>query len=284
MTSDDPTSAPKAKSGELRQRVTSALVMIPLAIAAVWSGGLIFAAFVILLGVVMAWEWSRLVQGSPWTLAFACIAIGVVAAGGLMSFGLFFFALTALAIAWACSVIIDHLSGRGVFWSLFGVPYITLPVIALIGLRNDADYGLAGVIWVFAVVWSTDIFAYFAGRSIGGPKLAPRASPNKTWSGLLGGVTGAALAGIITAVMIGQTSVLTLAVISGALAVFAQIGDIAESAVKRHFGVKDSSHLIPGHGGIMDRLDGLVMVAVVAWLTGSAKLGAAKPAFGILVW
>ena len=258
--------------------------MIPLAIAAVWSGGLIFAELVILLGVMMAWEWSRLVQGTPWTIAFACLAAGVIAAGSLMAWGSVVYALTALAVAWACSIIIDRLAGKMVFWALFGVPYVTLPVIALIGLRNDADYGLAGVIWIFAVVWATDIFAYFAGRSIGGPKLAPRASPNKTWAGLLGGVAGAAVAGTITAMTIGQTSVLILAAISACLAVFAQAGDIAESAVKRHFGVKDSSHLIPGHGGVMDRLDGLVMVAVIAWAIGSMKMGTAQSAFGILIW
>ena len=284
MTPENPPPSPKAKSGELRQRVASALVMIPLAIAAVWSGGLIFAGFVILLGVVMAWEWSRLVQGAPWTIALACIAVGVVISGAFMASGAIMPALMALAAAWVCSIAIDAFAGRKIFWSLVGVPYITLPVIALIGLRDDPVYGLAGVIWLFAVVWSTDIFAYFAGRSIGGPKLAPRASPNKTWSGLLGGVSGAAVAGAIVALWIGQTSPLILASISGCLAVFAQLGDIAESSVKRHFGVKDSSTLIPGHGGVMDRLDGLVMVAVFAWLLGSAKMGTSQSAFGILIW
>ena len=284
MTSENPTPARNAKSGELRQRIASALVMIPLAIAAVWSGGPIFAGFVIILGVVMAWEWSRLVQGTPWTIALACIAAGVVISGIFAASGAVVSALVALAAAWACSIAIDFFAGKRFFWALVGVPYITLPVIALIGLRDDPVYGLAGVIWLFAVVWSTDILAYFAGRSIGGPKLAPRASPNKTWSGLLGGVLGAAAAGAIAAVWIGQTSPLVLALISGCLAVFAQLGDIAESAVKRHFGVKDSSNLIPGHGGMMDRLDGLVMVAVIAWLLGSAKMGTTQSAFGILIW
>jgi len=146
-------------------------------------------------------------------------------------------------------------------WALCGVIYVGLPVASLLWLRHEPNWGLATILWLFATVAAVDTGAYFAGKTIGGPKLAPLISPNKTWAGLGGGVAAAGLCGLIAALILG-TDVLTAVVFSLILAPVSQIGDIAESAVKRYFGVKDSGSILPGHGGILDRIDGLVAAAV----------------------
>lgn len=158
-------------------------------------------------------------------------------------------------------------------WLVGGSLYIVLAVLAAFWIRHDARAGLATFLWLLAAVWATDIFAFFAGRAIGGRKLAPVISPNKTWSGLAGGVTAAALVSIAFAHLAG-TSMAWLALWGALVAVAAQTGDLLESAMKRRFGVKDSGHLIPGHGGILDRVDGLLsallFVAAVRLLGGGA--------------
>lgn len=153
--------------------------------------------------------------------------------------------------------------GWGAAWFVAGVLYALLPAVSLLWLRLPPD-GVWVVLWIFVITWATDIFAFFAGRSFGGPKLAPRFSPNKTWSGLAGGVAGATIAGGLLVVQTGLPRVLLLAAPLFALA--AQGGDLFESAIKRRAGVKDASQLLPGHGGVMDRLDGLVPVAVLTVL------------------
>ena len=145
-------------------------------------------------------------------------------------------------------------------WLLGGMLYLGVPVAALLWLRHDPEWGLATALWLFATVAAIDTGAYFAGKSIGGPKLAPLISPNKTWAGLAGGTAAAALCGLIAAMILG-THIPTAVLFSMVLAPVAQIGDIGESAVKRYFGVKDSGSILPGHGGILDRIDGLVVAA-----------------------
>jgi len=169
-------------------------------------------------------------------------------------------------------------------WRYLGVPYVGLPALALVLLRDDPDYGFAAVLWVFLIVWAADTLAYFAGRVIGGPKLAPRISPKKTWAGLGGAVLGSALVSIIFAYVAPLNGVLALAVLAGCLAVVEQAGDLFESSLKRFHGVKDSGSLIPGHGGIIDRVDGLVAVAVVAALVGFFRDQGGSAARGLLHW
>lgn len=205
----------------LQRRVLSAAVMLPVAIAAVWIGGWLFTVLVIVAGMLMLWEWWRLPY-QPET-----------------------------APAWT----------RGPFWSLLGLVYVIVPCIALVWLRQTPEHGRHIAFWLFCAVWATDIGAYFAGRTIGGPKLIPRISPNKTWAGLLGGMVSAAIAGGLVAALDPALPTLALAALAGLVAVVSQAGDFTESAVKRYFGVKDSSHLIPGHGGVLDRLDGLLFAA-----------------------
>lgn len=266
------------------QRVVSAAVMLPIAVAAVWLGGWAFAGLVIVAGALMAWEWSRMVYAEPWGVEMYGLAGAVIVSGIAAMVGPVVYALGFAAAFWAGSVIFAAVRHRDLAWRLAAIPYICLPIIALIELRRDPELGLAAILWLFCVIWATDICAYFTGRTLGGPKLAPRASPNKTWSGLIGGVAGAAAVGAATAQFLGQGDAYALAAFSGLLAAAGQSGDIAESAIKRRFGVKDSSNLIPGHGGIMDRVDGLVAAAVVTVAVGWLRSGGHSVAHGALIW
>jgi phosphatidate cytidylyltransferase len=163
-----------------------------------------------------------------------------------------------------------------------GVPYVAFPVLALLLLRHNGAWGVHAIMWLMLVVWATDTFAYFAGRSFGGPKLAPKLSPKKTWSGLLGGMAGAAVvSGIYAAFFV--PSFWQPALVAAALAVVAQLGDIFESALKRTYSVKDSGYLIPGHGGVLDRVDGLVAAACLAAVVGFVR-DSGNLAAGLLVW
>ena len=268
----------------LTKRILSALVMAPVALGAVWLGGIWYCLFVTIVGCLMAWEWTGLTEGNPWSvrsavLAAVVIGIGIAAYAGSpgdLGIGLVAGAVLCAGLA--------QIGKRNHFWAVLAVPYICLPIAFLIILRNDAAFGLAAIIWLFLVVWATDIFAYFAGRTFGGPKLAPRASPNKTWAGLFGGIAGASIVGAVVAILLKLDSMVVLALLSGMLAVIAQIGDIAESAMKRHFDVKDSSNLIPGHGGVMDRVDGVVTVVALAGAIGWYRGGMDEAARGILIW
>ena len=159
---------------------------------------------------------------------------------------------------------------------------VALPAAALIWLRCDEALGAIAVVYLFAVAWTTDTASYAAGRAIGGPKLAPRISPRKTWSGFIIGALMPALVGIAFALALGNTSPFGLALVSVALALACQAGDLTESWVKRRFGVKDMSQTIPGHGGLLDRIDGLLFAAALAALIGLRDL--ANPGHGLLIW
>jgi len=169
-------------------------------------------------------------------------------------------------------------------WSYLGICYVGFPALAFTLLRNDPDFGFAAVLWIFLIVWAADILAYFAGRIIGGPKLAPMISPKKTWAGLGGAVAGSTLVSSIFAYVFNLNGVLALAILAGCLAVVEQAGDLFESALKRFHGVKDSGALIPGHGGVIDRVDGLIAVAIAAALIGFLHNQGVSTARGLLHW
>jgi len=195
---------------------------------------------------------KRIISG----LILMPIMIGILYLGGWIYATVIVIAAVLMAYEWQE---ITAKSERKLLWSLSGIGYITIPTISLLYLRSQHD-GLFMTLWLFASVWSTDIGAYFAGKIIGGPKIAPTISPNKTWAGLIGGVACSAIISYLIAVY--NDLHISGFVISGSvLALYAQLGDLLESWVKRHFGVKDSGKLIPGHGGILDRVDGLVPVA-----------------------
>ncbi|HEY0302641.1 MAG TPA: CDP-archaeol synthase [Rhizomicrobium sp.] len=231
MTATEPTG--KSTVSNLTQRIASAIVLIPFALATAYYGGWAFTLFWAAAAVAVAWEWSRLVKGPVW------IACGFVYAA-----------------------------------AMFAAP---------VWLRADPTYGLLAIVLLFAVVWSTDIFGYFAGRAIGGPKLMPSVSPKKTWSGAVAGTLGAMIVAVAVASLFGSFSI-TIAVVALVLSACAQAGDLFESFVKRKFGAKDSSQLIPGHGGVMDRLDGFWAAALAGCLIGVLRGGAADAARGLLIW
>jgi phosphatidate cytidylyltransferase len=151
-------------------------------------------------------------------------------------------------------------------------------------LRRDAALGFAAILFLFVIVWLTDITAYFVGRAVGGPKLLPRVSPNKTWSGAIGGTAAGVAGGVAVASQFGIAKLGVAALVALVLSVVSQAGDLAESAIKRQFNAKDASQLIPGHGGLMDRLDGFVAAAVAGALIGLARGGFDAPARGLMVW
>jgi phosphatidate cytidylyltransferase len=188
-------------------------------------------------------------------------------------------ALAALAAGFVLAVIAAPSPGQvgsGRRWLAAGVPYIGIGCIALIGLRGDGVAGLGNVLFLVAIVWASDIGAYMAGRLLGGPKLAPRVSPSKTWAGAAGGLLAASLAGALVAEAFAPAPLAGVVLVACALGVASQAGDLLESWIKRRCQVKDSSHLIPGHGGLLDRVDGLLAAAPVAALLALA-LGAGVP-------
>jgi phosphatidate cytidylyltransferase len=258
----------------LTLRIISAAVLIPIVVVAVYAGHPAWDLLVILFAGVMAWEWISIAVPSP---QWRVIAAAILVAANLWLFafrGEMFNALGVLALLLFALII--PACRRAASWLALGFVYIFFPCAAIIALRADPTVGLQQILWIVALVIFADTGAYIAGRSIGGPKLAPRISPNKTWAGLGGAVVSAAIMGAITAFLMDLPAFWTLTVVSGLLGIVAQIGDLAESAFKRHFGVKDASNIIPGHGGALDRVDGLIAVAAavagINYLIGSSVL------------
>ncbi len=253
----------------LRLRVVSALVLAPLPIAAIWFGWPWLPLLTAAAAAVMAWEWGRLCRGGAFGrtgIVLVAVVLVAVAAASLASTGLALgtAVIGAGLVLWAARETKD----ADPQWTAFGAIWVALPCVCLLWLARDGLAGRPTLLWLLAVVWATDIGAYAAGRTFGGPRLAPRWSPSKTWTGLMGGIACAALTGWATAAWLGISPAAPLTGISAGLAIVEQFGDLAESAAKRRFGVKDSSGLIPGHGGLLDRLDGLLaVIPIVALLT-----------------
>ncbi|MGH6953425.1 MAG: phosphatidate cytidylyltransferase [Alphaproteobacteria bacterium] len=246
-------------AGELGRRLTSGLALAAGAFACAYLGGPYFEALVALAALVLAWEWAGLCGGRGRASAFvlAGAGTGVVVANGLGLPGVGLGVACAGALAVYGAARLD--GGREPLWQALGALYIGLPATALLWLR--AEHGAGTVLWLMAVVAASDIGAYAVGRSLGGPKFAPRLSPHKTRSGVAGGLASAALAGAAAGSVLDGADGWTVIWLALALSVAAQAGDLAESGVKRRFGVKDMSHLIPGHGGLFDRVDGLLVAA-----------------------
>ncbi|MGZ5880268.1 MAG: phosphatidate cytidylyltransferase [Xanthobacteraceae bacterium] len=268
--------------GELALRICSALVLVPLALGAAYLGGWPFAVLWGLAAMVVLWEWNSLVAGSDQRIvlttggASLTLAIALVLTGHLLA-AVIVLAISTLGVA-------SLAPAKRRTWIAAGVPYAGALGVAPIVLRSDNGEGFLAVIFLFAVVWTTDIAAYFAGRAIGGPKLMPRVSPNKTWSGAIGGTLAAVVVALALAKVTALTGLFAIAMLAVILSISAQGGDLFESFLKRRFGAKDSGHLIPGHGGLMDRLDGFVTASVVAALIGLLRGGFEAPGRGLLVW
>lgn len=207
----------------------------------------------------------------------APVAVGAAYFGGWPFAA--FWAAAAIAVVWEWTRLV-----KGPVWIASGIIYAAAMFAAPVMLRGDVMLGLLAIVLLFAIVWSTDIFGYFAGRAIGGPKLMPAVSPKKTWSGAIAGTLGAMIVAVFVAKLFGPFSTVAIAGVALLLSVCAQAGDLFESWIKRKFGAKDSSHLIPGHGGVMDRLDGFWAAAVVGCIIGLLRGGFDAPARGLLVW
>lgn len=256
---------------ELLTRVISALALLPLVLFAVIYGQAPFLVLLVIAGGLMLFEWTRLTGVRPQLARAAAITCLLLLGIGALLFSdqtevrdaTFAAALSGLTLA-ALSLLFRW---RDIVWICLGLVYVLAPIGALLYLRLAPD-GAFWVLWTLVVVWATDIGAFFTGRIIGGPKLAPIFSPNKTWAGLFGGLALAILAAWAGGELADQywraglADLLPPLLFAGAVSLFSQAGDLIESALKRRFDVKDSSRIIPGHGGLLDRVDGLVFAAV----------------------
>ncbi len=273
-----------SKWGDLGVRTASAIILIPAVLACIWQGGMWFIAFVLLLGFLVAHEWVSMVfPANPvqYALHFLAAGVGAVAPTFLDPQQT---VLCIIGVAMVSAIVARFGDNATSKWSYFGIFYVGLPAVALVLLRRDADYGALAILWIFLIVWGADIFAYFAGRNIGGPKLAPRISPKKTWAGLGGAIFGSALASVLVAHFAQLKGIAALAFLAAIFAIVEQGGDLFESSLKRFHNVKDSGRLIPGHGGVIDRMDGLLFVAVIAAIIGLLRAGDMALAQGLLRW
>ena len=270
---------------DLGPRLVSAFVMIVLALGALWLGGRWYVVFWLVACAAIFWEWLGLTGSAQRTLHAGLGAVILAGAAALSADGDAEFAILLVG-AGAAGMAFAERQGRPL-WAAMGLIYAGALMIAVTVLRMSLWFGLESILWLFAVVWGTDILAYFGGRLMGGPKLWPRVSPKKTWSGFLTGVIGGALAGAVVLMIFipaGRQSLPAFLILGIFAGVISQGGDLLESSIKRHFGVKDASGLIPGHGGFMDRLDGFITACVCAALLGMLRGGVVNPATGLLIW
>ncbi len=272
--SNPPTPIRATNWADLRKRAITAALLGPAAIACMWLGAHWWTFLMAVCVAGLAWEWVRMCGGSTRSRPGLFVPVFVLAAGALSVAGFFWPALLVLAAgAYVARFSARRRGAVPPAWLGFGVLYIGLAGVSLIELRHADAAGRENVIFLFLVVWASDISAYLAGRAFGGPKLWPAVSPNKTWSGALGGLLGCMAVGLLAASWLEPGSVSArAALVAALLGVFTQGGDLLESWIKRRFGVKDSSGLIPGHGGLLDRLDGVLaaapVAALLAWVLG----------------
>ena len=261
-----------ASSGALLQRALSALVLAPVVLAAIYFGERLFAATIAFASIVMLFEWTRMVERREFSDSFYALALAAAAAMYAAASGAYplAFAVSAVSgvVAWGLA---KRTGGLG-FWPALAAPYVIMPCIALLWLRLDVENGRALTFFLFLTVWAADTGAFFLGKFIGGPKISHALSPSKTWAGIAGGVIGGGLIGAGAAYYVhagdGGWSHAPLYVLGAcALGAASVIGDLVESAFKRNFGVKDISGFIPGHGGALDRLDGMIFATTA--MTGA---------------
>jgi phosphatidate cytidylyltransferase len=278
----DQVSVPAADQGSrnLVMRIVAALVMAPLTIGLAYAGGSAWAVLVTLVAVGLFVEWLTIVgAGRDFPVLGSGIA-ALLASGGCLAFDRLDGAIAFLLLG---LVVVAVLSAERRRWTAPGFFYAAAAQLASVLVRADEDWGFVALVLILLIVWVTDIGGYFAGRGIGGPKLWPRVSPKKTWAGAAGGFIASLVIAACFA-LFGFGKLLPLLMVAAILSIISQLGDLFESAVKRQFGVKDSSHLIPGHGGLLDRLDGFVAAVVFAALFGALRGGVDGVGYGLMVW
>ncbi len=287
MADADPISGPSnaganPSKNNLTLRVASAAVLGPLALLTAYLGAWPFALFWGLAAIAVLWEWTTLVAGPHHRLMLSACGSAIAAAAMVAWLGRPVTAILLVGLGALAALIFAPRERR--LWITAGIGYAGSMLLAPMLLRADDVHGFLAMVLLFAVVWTTDVLGYFAGRTFGGPKLWPAVSPKKTWSGAIAGTLGAMIVGILIAASFGSFNLPALALITLLLSVVAQLGDLMESWVKRQFGAKDASQLIPGHGGVMDRLDGFWAAALIGCLIGLLRGGFDAPARGLLVW
>lgn len=263
--------------GDLPLRTLSSIVLLALALGAAYAGGLVAALVVAFFSVLVLFEWVRLTSGRTGrSIVFAAAVAGAIVAAGLDMLP------PALLTAALAAIAAGAISRDA--WLPAGVVYASALGIGIMAIREAPDHGLAALVFVLAIVWSTDSGAFFIGRRLGGPKLVPLISPKKTWSGAIGGLFAAMIAGLLAAWLMDVPLTVPLAIVALFLSIVCQAGDLFESWVKRRFGAKDSGSLIPGHGGIMDRVDGLIFAAAAGAGLGFLHGGPGGIGRGLLLW
>ncbi len=274
------TSTPSARN--LWLRIASAAILAPLAIGTAYLGEWYFTIFWLAAAIAIWWEWVGLVDPGGRHVVLATGVCALILQAVLLEAGHLSIAIMVVALGVLAAVVT---SGRQSPFVAGGIVYSSAILLAAVTIRADAVYGFAAILMLFAVVWGSDIGGYFSGRTFGGPKLAPSISPKKTWSGAIGGTLVAIAAAIgVVSLFVATTNLVMIGVLALVLSVASQAGDIFESWLKRRFDAKDSSGLIPGHGGVMDRLDGFIFAVTVAALWGVARGGLDAPGSALLVW
>lgn len=275
-----PAAAAEQGSRNLLLRIIAAVVLAPGALAIAYAGGWLWTALVTLAAIGLYVEWLMIVGAARERRVVVSGGVALAIAGLCLAAGRIDAALVAVVAGLAAVAL---LSPERRHWTAAGFCYAAAAEVASVLVRLDQVWGFVALILILLVVWVTDIGGYFAGRGIGGPKLWPRVSPKKTWAGAIGGFAASLIvSGGFAALGLGKTGPLLL--LGAALSVVSQLGDLFESAVKRRFGVKDSSRLIPGHGGLLDRLDGFVAAVVMAAIFGVLRSGVDGVGRGLMVW
>ena len=287
MVDADPVSKPgdsgaTAPTNNLVLRIASAAVMAPLALFTAYLGDWPFALFWGLAAIAVLWEWTTLVAGPSHRLMLSASGSAIAVAALVAWHGRPIAAILLVGLGVLAALIFAPRERR--LWITAGIGYAGSMLLAPMLLRADDVYGFLVMVLLFAIVWTTDVLGYFAGRAFGGPKLMPAVSPKKTWSGAVAGTLGAMIVAVLVASQFGPFNKTAIATVALLLSVVAQLGDLLEFWVKRQFGAKDASHLIPGHGGVMDRLDGFWAAALLGCLVGLLRGGFDGAARGLLVW
>tara|TARA_Y100001960_G_scaffold302791_1_gene354196 strand:- start:140 stop:952 length:813 start_codon:yes stop_codon:yes gene_type:complete len=252
----------KSMPTELVQRVVTATFLIPIVLYAVFLGGWVFSAMVVIAVILMANEWEQVTGGERFghhALLNMFAGIMALSLGSIVSVEYVLAFIVAISLLSGC---FPRRDGSYSIWPCIGVILIIVPALCLVWLRA-LNTGMLIILWLFLVLWATDSGAYFVGRTFGKKRLVPRISPGKTWAGLYGGTAAGAIIGVSIAAIVHDFSMLRAVLLSILISLVGQGGDLAISAVKRHFDVKDMGTMIPGHGGVLDRLDSLLFGAMV---------------------